>query len=161
MLWQHYGLLDAEGGVPRFVGNLQQSDLTWGVRGAELSCFAVLEGHKHDLFVRMASRAGSLFDEEKVNTIKRRIAKETLRDDTQAGSTGKPTAVSNSNPLGIWINFLLYHLSMANPGWERAHKIEPDPFSLSLAALERLAEEQAVSKVDRSNRALSGIDFRV
>jgi hypothetical protein len=135
--------------------------MTWGVRGAELSCYAVIEGSKYDLFVRMASRAGSLFDEEEVKTIKLRIAKETMRDDSNAGSKGKPTAVSNSNPLAIWINFLLYHLSLANPGRERAHKIEPDPFSLSLAALERLAEEKAVSKVDRSSRALSGIEFKV
>jgi hypothetical protein len=161
MLWQHYGLVGPFGGVDRFVENLQHSDMTWGVRGAELSCYAVIEGAKYDLFVRMASRAGSLFDEEEVKTIKLRIAKETMRDDSQAGSKGKSTAVSNSNPLAIWINFLLYHLSLANPGRERAHKIEPDPFSLSLAALERLAEEKAVSKIDRSSRALSGIEFKV
>lgn len=161
MLWQHYGLIDAEGGAEKLLDDLKRSDMTWGVRGAEISCFAVLDGPKHDLFVRMATRAGSLFDEEEVNTIKLRIANETLKGEAQAGSAGKPTAVSNSNPLAIWINFLLYHLSMANPGRERAHKIEPDPFSLSLAALERLAEQQTVSKVDRSDRALSGIDFKV
>lgn len=161
MLWQHYGVLEPSGGVDRLVENLEHSDMTWGVRGAQLSCYAVIEGPKYDLFVRMASRAGSLFDEEEANTIKLRIAQETMNDDSKASLKGKITSISNSNPLAIWINFLLYHLSLANPGRERSHKIEPDPFSLSLAALERLAEDKAVNKVDRSSRSLSDIEFKV
>jgi hypothetical protein len=50
---------------------------------------------------------------------------------------------------------------MTNPGRERAHQIEPDPFSLSLLALERLEEDQAIKKVDRSNRNLADIGFKV
>jgi len=50
---------------------------------------------------------------------------------------------------------------MTNPGRERAHKIEPDPFSLSLLALERLAEDRAIGKVDRSTRRVTDIKFKV
>ncbi len=50
---------------------------------------------------------------------------------------------------------------MTNPGRERAHSIEPDPFSLSLLALERLASDQTIGKVDRSTRKLADIKFRV
>ena len=69
--------------------------------------------------------------------------------------------VTNDNPLAIWLNYLLYHLSMTNPGRERAPKIEPDPFSLSLLALERLAKDLAIGKIDRSARPLSEIRFKV
>src|ERR1019366_2922096 len=57
MLWQYYGNLGVEGDVERLVENLETSDLKWGLRGAALSMFAVLEGVTCDLFVRMATRA--------------------------------------------------------------------------------------------------------
>jgi hypothetical protein len=39
--------------------------------------------------------------------------------------SAKPIAVTNDNPLAIWLNYLLYHVSMTNPGREHASKIEP------------------------------------
>jgi hypothetical protein len=62
--------------------------------------------------------------------------------------------------LAIWLNYLLYHVSVTNPGRGRAHKIEPDPFSLSLLALERLARDLSIGKIDRSTRLLSEIKFK-
>jgi len=56
---------------------------------------------------------------------------------------------------------LLYYLSLINPGRELAHKIEPDPFSLSLLALERLAVDNAVGKVDRSSAPFGDLRFKV
>lgn len=161
MLWQYYGPISHEDDTARFLANLQESELKWGLRGAEISSFAVIEGQPYDLFVRMAQRAGNLFDEEEAGTIKSRVIDEILQSERSTHPSAKPTAVTNSNPLAIWINFLLYHLSMTNPGRERAHKIEPDPFSLSLLALERLAEDRAIGKVDRSIRSLADIKFKV
>jgi hypothetical protein len=83
---------------------------------------------------------------------------ESQRDDN---SSSKPIGATNSDPLAIWTNYLLYHLSTTNPGREHAQRIEPDPFSLSLLALERLAEDQSIGKIDRSNSRLGEIKFRV
>lgn len=160
MLWQYYGPIGPEDDTAGFLANLQESELKWGLRGTKISSFAVVEGQAYDLFVRMAQRAGSLFDEEEAGAIKCRVIDEILRSECSAHPSAKPTAVTNSNPLAIWINFLLYHLSMTNPGRERAHKIEPDPFSLSLLALERLAEDRAIGKADRSTRSLTDITFK-
>ncbi len=109
----------------------------------------------------MALRAGSLFDEEEVRTIRSQVQDDILLKETTEHSSGKPTTVTNDNPLAIWLNYLLYHLSMTRPGRERASKIEPDPFSLSLLALERLAKDLTIGKIDRSARPLSEIRFKV
>lgn len=161
MLWQYYGSMGAEQDTQRLLANLQDSDLKWGLRGAELTSFAVIEGAACGLFVRMAQRAGSLFDEEEARTIKFRVVEEILQSARNEHTSAKPTAVANNNPLAIWLNYLLYHLSMTNPGRERSHKIEPDPFSLSLLALERLAEDHVIGKIDRSTRSLNEIKFKV
>jgi hypothetical protein len=108
----------------------------------------------------MAQRAGSLFDEEEAREIKSRVVNEILQSERSEPPSAKPTAVTNDNPLAIWLNYLLYHLSMTNPGREHAHKIEPDPFSLSLLALERLAEDHTIGKIDRSTRRLAEIEFK-
>jgi hypothetical protein len=50
---------------------------------------------------------------------------------------------------------------MTHPGREYAHWIEPDPFALSLLALERLAQEHTIGKIDRSTSNLTDIRFRV
>jgi len=161
MLWQFYGSVNGEHGAERLFADLKQSDLQYGIRGAYFSSVAILEGEGCDLFVQMAKRAGSLFDEAEARSVKSKIAEELLASELYRNSSVKPTAVQNDNPLAIWINYLLYHLSLNNPGRERARKIEPDPFSLSLLALERLFTERAIGKVDRSTRKLSEINFRV
>ncbi|MCX7017274.1 MAG: TIR domain-containing protein [Candidatus Sumerlaeota bacterium] len=161
MLWQYYGSIRADHETQRFLNNFQESDLQWGLRGAELSSFAVIEGTACDLFVRMALRAGSLFDEEEARTITSRVVDEILQRELAEHPSSKPLAVTNGNPLAIWLNYLLYHLSMTNPGRERSYNIEPDPFSLSLLALERLATDLAIGKIDRSASLLREIRFKV
>jgi hypothetical protein len=161
MLWQYYGLVGLGKDIEDFSANLQASDLKWGLMGAELTCFAVLEGPACDLFVRMANRAGSLFDEDEALTIRSRVVNEIFESLHTEASSAKPNAVTNNNPLAIWLNYLLYHLSMTNPGREQAERVEPDPFTLSLLALERLLEDQMIGKVDRSARRLADIEFKV
>lgn len=60
MLWQYYGKLGSDYSSEKFVNDLQNSDLKWGIRGAKASSFGIVEGDNCDLFVRMAKRAGSL-----------------------------------------------------------------------------------------------------
>lgn len=153
--------MNSQQGADRLALNLAQSDLRWGARGARLSSFAILEGEGCELFVRMAQRAGSLFDNAEAESIKSKVVQELTSSEHRRDPSTKPTIVTNDNPLAIWINFLLYHLSLTNPGRERARKIEPDPFALSLLAIERLLTERAIGKVDRSTRTLSDINFRV
>ncbi len=161
MLWQYYGTLKSDQDIERFVTNLTESQIQWGLRGAELSRFGVLEGKGHELFVRMAQRAGALFDQAEAQSIHSKIVNEVIAAEQARQPSAKPAAVANNNPLAVWINYLLYHLSITNPGREHAQKIAPDPFSLSLLALERLLVEGAIGKIDRSIRPISEISFQV
>ncbi|MEK6258225.1 MAG: disease resistance protein [Planctomycetota bacterium] len=161
MLWQYYGAIKGDGDIEGFVTNLQDSELQWGLRGSALSLLGVIEGEACQLFVRMATRAGSLFSEEEARHIKSHIISEILDAEKSKDPSAKPMTVTNDHPLSIWLNFLLYHLSMVNPGRERANKIDPDPFSLSLVALERLVVDQAIGKVDRSTCKLADLHFKV
>ncbi len=157
MLWQFYGNLDDAGSTTRFVKSLEESELKWGIRGAKLSAFGVLEGEKVDLFVRMAKRAGSLFSDKESRLIKSRVVNELVEKSTE----GKPTSVVNDNPLAIWLNYLLYHISKVNPERSKSAVIDPDPFSLSLLALERLEVEPSVGKIDRSTSRIEELQFSV
>jgi len=161
MLWQYYGSISGVSGVEQFVADLNDSELQWGIRGSALTFMGVIEGDATPLFVRMASRAGSLFDADESYFIKSRVVSELQDQEAKRIPRGKPTAAVNDNPLAIWLNFLLYHLSLSNPGRDRAHRIEPDLFTLSLLALERLDDEKTVGKVDRSNSKLADLHFKV
>ena len=70
-------------------------------------------------------------------------------------------ATTNSNPLAIWLNYLLYYLSLTYPGRDRVTKIEPDLFTLSLLTLEYLVSDKSIGKSDRSAIGISKITFRV
>lgn len=161
MLWQYYGPIDGKQQIDQLLSNMKESDLKWGLRGAALTQFGVIEGQACQLFVRMATRAGSLFSEEEAQHIKSRVVSEIQANDRIKNQAARPTAVMNDNPLAIWLNFLLYYLSLVYPGRERAMRIEPDPFSLSLLALERLFADRTIGKVDRSARSLIDIRFKV
>ena len=161
MLWQYYGAIEFAKDRIQLVSNLADSELNWGVRGAQLSSFALIEGHAYDLFVRMGMRAGSLFDTTESQTISHKVTGEIIERERLANPTAKPTAVTNGNPLAVWINFLLYHLSLTHPGREKSQRIEPDPFTLSLLALERLAIDQNIGKVDRSRKNIQDLKFEV
>lgn len=161
MLWQYYGAIQSKRRTVGLAKNLEDSDLKWGIRGAERSCFGLLEGDGCELFVRMAQRAGAIFDENEVNSFKSRVVQEIVDAELKRHASAKPIAVSNDNPLALWLNYLLFHLSLTNPGRERAQRIDPDPFTLSLLALERMYSERSIGKVDRSARSLSALRFKV
>lgn len=159
MLWQYYGKMTKKGGPEGFIQNLKDSDLQWGIRGAELSLYAVIEGETCNLFSRMAKRAGCLFNEKEARLIKTGVVGDIQKADRDGVS--KPTAIVNDNAMAVWLNYLLYYISEVNPGREKATKIEPDPFSLSLLALENLLEDPKIEKVDKSLNKLEDINFKI
>ncbi|WP_084513667.1 TIR domain-containing protein [Azovibrio restrictus] len=161
MLWQYYGTLGGDGALLKFQNDLVSSDLKWGIRGAALSCYGLLEGEGLDLFLRMAQRAGSLFDEDEATLLQIRATSEIIENEKKRLDLAKPTVTSNNNPLAVWLNYLIFHLSMTNPGRERSQQIEPDPFSLSLIALERLYVERRITKSDRSTMSADNLNFKV
>lgn len=159
MLWQYYGKIDRKNGAELLVNDLMSSDLQWGVRGSKLSAFAVIEGESCNLFCRMAKRAGSLFHKKEASTLQSRIVSEIQQAEQDGISI--PTAAVNSNEMAIWLNYLLYHISKSNPGKEKQRRIEPDPFSLSLLALEALLDNPSIGKADKSMRKVDQINFKV
>lgn len=159
MLWQYYGEIDGLNGVEKLSNNLEDSNLQWCMRGAKLSCFAVLEGESCKLFTRMANRASSLFNKKEIETISSRVVGEIQKN--RLDENGKPTAVTNRNSVAVWLNYLLYHLSMVSPEQEYSKFIQPDPFSLSLLALEGLLENETIHKVDKSLKKVDSIQFKV
>ncbi|MCG8572527.1 MAG: TIR domain-containing protein [Spirochaetes bacterium] len=159
MLWQYYGKLDVKNGIDKFTRNLRESNLKWGIRGAKLTCFAVIEGESCNLFSRMAKRAGSIFNDKEANIIKNRLVKEI--QEAEKDSVKTSVAVVNDNEMAIWLNFLLYYISKTASGKKILTKIEPDPFSLSLFALESLLNNPKIEKVDKSLSKVDQIDFQV
>jgi hypothetical protein len=159
MLWQYYGKIRPNQDNDEFLKNLQESDLQWGIRGAQVSSFGVIEGAACELFVRMAKRAGNLFNQKEAQQIQSRVLKEIF--EAERDESSKPTGVTNDNVLAVWLNHLLYHISRTKPGREKLNRIEPDPFTLSLLALEQLMVEPKIAKSDRSLSKVEDINFKV
>lgn len=159
MLWQYYGKVASHKDTEDLVENLKQSDLQWGLRGAKLSSFGVIEGDSCDLFVRMAKRAGNLFSRKESSTVSTRVLDEIFKAEKDGKS--KPTGATNTNPLAVWLNYLLFYISQTNPGAERLKRIEPDPYTLSLLALEDLASNLEITKSDQSSSKILNVKFKV
>ena len=161
MLWQFYDILGGERDTSRLAQAATSGPLTWGLPGAQLTCMGIIEGEGFDMFVRMALRAGSLFDEKEVSEIKLRLIRELVESAHAKNPSRKLVTSSNSNPLAVWLNYLLYHLSQTNPGRERSRRIDPDPFTLSLLALEGLSSTPTISKMETSTRTFSDLRFLI
>lgn len=159
MLWQYYGKIEPQGGAEKFIENLRDSDLQWGIRGAKLSAFAVIEGESCALFARMAKRAGSLFNDKESSALKSRVVSEI--QNSEKDGVSKPAAAVNDNEMAVWLSYLLYYISKVSPGKDKLKRIEPDPFSLSLLALEALLESPKIEKVDKSLSRVEDINFKV
>jgi hypothetical protein len=159
MLWQYYGRIDRDSGVTQFIDDLKSSSLQWGIRGAQLSAFAVLEGESCGLFIRMAKRAAGLFNEKEANFLKSRIVSEL--QSTEQKDNLIPTAAVNDDEMALWLNYLLYYVSKVSPGKDKRSRIEPDPFSLSLLALEDLLETEKINKIRASKNRIEEINFKV
>ena len=110
MLWQYIGQLGIENTLNEFVKNLNTSDLKLGIRGAQLTKYAVIEGSATSQFLRMAKRAGALFSAEEAASFKSRVISEIQEESLKSNPKSFPTAAVNDNPLAIWLNLSLIHI---------------------------------------------------
>jgi len=98
MLWQYYGAVGSED-VEILFANVQDSDWKWGLKDAALSSFAIVEGGACELFVRMAKRAGGLFNKAEALTIKCHVQDEIMQGEQSKHHTAKPvSSVDTSKP---------------------------------------------------------------
>ncbi|PHS55679.1 MAG: disease resistance protein [Sulfurimonas sp.] len=155
MLWQYYGQTNSDS----FLENLKDSNLKWGVRGAELSSFGVIEGKTTDLFIKMAQRAGCLFNKKEKEEIKNKTFLKLLKAPVKDNL--KSIGVTNDNSIATWLNYLLYYLSIMASKNEEIKLTQIDPYTLSLFALEQLQDEHSIEKVDKSVEKLENIEFDV
>jgi hypothetical protein len=159
MLWQYYGKINAEHTSNDFLSNIKTSNFQWGVRGAELSLYGLIEGDSCELFLRMARRAAHIFNDKEATIIKSKVVNE-IREKRQ-DTKSKSVVATNDNLLAVWLNYLLYYISMVYPEKQGIRTIDIDPFSLSLLALEQLLDEPIIEKVDKSVSKLEDIQFDV
>jgi nucleoside phosphorylase len=147
-LWNYVGTFNADN-LPDF---RSLHFTAYGPLGSALSAFAIIHGPETELFRRMATRAGSLnFVSELV------IAEVTTALPRQfdfPNALGKPLFVTNSNPLAVWINFVLFCV-----GKFQSKRLDPltlpvDPFAASLAACDHVLDlmHQSDAEPERSAR---------
>lgn len=141
-LWQYYGKVESEESIEKLFYDMHFMKTDYGIFGAKFSAFAVIEGEKMELFKRMGDRAGSLFSDKEVSKIDDLTKKDLITDD----EPGKPVYIRNPNPLAVWINFVLYHLSISHPMRFKSTKLAVDPFTASLRAIDHLLEEKTISR---------------
>jgi hypothetical protein len=158
MLWQYYGQLsDDDAQIRRFVENLQASDIKRaGVRGSNFSCFALVEGTEVARFVRMATRAGSVFSEDEAQRIRMRASKDFKSNLPKE----KSIFIGNTNPLSIWLNHVLYHLGNTHPRYLSEVKLHLDPFAASLSAIDELLKPRS-RRSQRKRSKLESKSFQV
>ena len=161
MLWQYLGQLGAENAIENLGKNISESDPKWGIRGAQLTKIGVIEGEGTKQFIKMAKRAGSIFNEQESMSFKSRVVSEIFAEELKKNAKSKPASAVNDNPLAVWLNYLLFYLSQTYPNREKSIRIEPDLFTLSLLALEQLVKETEIGKSDKSNTELTKINFKV
>lgn len=161
MLWQYLGNLKGDDEIDEFIDNVNDSNLKWGIRGAKFSKYGLIEGKITDKFVRMAKRAGALFSQEEALKINTRVVNEIKNEELKKDPKCMPSIGTNSNPLAIWLNYLLFYISETYPYREYSTKIEPDVFTLSLLALERLYNDLSMNNTNKSVSDVSKINFKV
>lgn len=158
MLWQYYGLMSD---THKFTMDVINRHEIWGVLGAELSAYSLLEGETCHLFIRMANRAGALFSEKEREKIKSKQLEELVAEGISNPEGGKPVCAHNTANASIWLHYLLYFISKIRPNSADLTRIDIDPFTLSLMALEDLLENEMIQKVDKSTTKLEDINFKV
>lgn len=158
-LWQYYGKINEEHTPEDFIENLKESNPQWGIRGAQISAFGLIEVDTCHLFLKMARRAAHLFSKKEAEIISSKVVNE-IRE-SKADGVSKTIVSANSNALAIWLNYLLYYLSMTSHKREGIRVIDIDPFALSLLALEQLLIDPTIKKVDKSLSKVDDIKFDV
>lgn len=140
-LWQYYGKVGTESSFTDLKESLDLCGTKFGIIGSEFSLDAVIEGDKTDLFKKMADRAGSLLNNMEVESIGNKL-KNSFHEETDLSQV----FVHNTNPLAVWISFLIYHLSITQPKSFCLTKIKVDPFAASLTVIDHLIENNSIEK---------------
>lgn len=157
-LWQYYGKIESEESIKKLHENIRTSKSKYGVRGSKYSAFAMLEGKKIDLFLRIARRAGKLFSDKESKLIQDQVDIELIENDQDVG---KPVSVKNGHPIAIWLNYILYNTSISHPKRFAETVVNLDPFLESLHVIEHLLEDKSISRRKRSISNIENIQFKV
>ncbi|MDH5572063.1 MAG: TIR domain-containing protein [Gammaproteobacteria bacterium] len=157
-LWQYYGKIETEESIKQLVENIKTSENKYGVRGSKYSAFAMLEGEKIDLFLRISRRAGKLFSDKELKLIERNVDLELIENDKDEG---KPVSVKNDNSIAMWLNYVLYNTSVSHPKRFAETVVNLDPFLESLHAIEQLLENKTISRGKRIISNIEDIQFKV
>jgi len=157
-LWQYYGKIESEESIKQLCENIKTSESKFGVRGSKFSAFAMLEGEKIDLFLRIARRAGKLFSDKELKLIEKNVDLELIENDNDVG---KPVSVKNGNPIAMWLNYVLYNTSVSHPKRFAETVVNLDPFLESLHAIEHLVSEKTISRGKRTISNIEDIKFKV
>ncbi|MGB8509564.1 MAG: TIR domain-containing protein [Pyrinomonadaceae bacterium] len=153
MLWQYFGNLESDSSADEPI-NIHPTK--YGVNDAKVTAFAVIAGPQTKLFRRMAYRAGSLIPKEIRDDISIRIMENVIDPDLP----GKPIFVANSDPLSVWLNFILIFISTFQPERFRQQTLDVDPFAASLVVLDSLIENENKHKSGASILNMSNIEER-
>lgn len=155
VLQQYFGRIT---NTEKLINNWTSSDLQWGLRGAYSTLCAVIEGEQCNHFVRMAKRTGNIFNNHDTEIF---TSEYRLKPHPKYASVNGPEVRStNSDKLALWLLYLLYYVSKTHPGTDKCENIEPDPYTLSLLALEDLYNSLEVKKIDKSQKAIDDIHFK-
>jgi hypothetical protein len=133
VLWQYFGNAGNDFDFDEFVS---VEPTNYGHPKAKVIAYGLIVGEQTDLFRRMAHRAGSLLPDEVRFEMARRIM-ENVADPTVPG---KPIFGSNSDPLAVWLNFVLMIGSTLQPERFNRRTLPIDPFTASLTAVEFLLD---------------------
>lgn len=105
----------------------------------------------------MAHRAGTLFTEKEMKEIRNKIQDDLL----DKKDSGKQVFIVNSNPLAVWINYILFNLSKYHKKRLGLTKLNVDPFTASLTAIDHLLETGIIEKGPSSLISLDDKKFKV
>ncbi len=176
-IWQYYGRIDTKEEYQEQMTHVHNADSSKPVNripGAQIYCFASLDGKDTKRFLRMAQRAGNQFSDKEVRSFHTQREQEIIRSlpglrergyvgdlKIWSGLFGQPMTVTNSNPVAVWLNFLHYNGDKNNPLQGRNHEVDLDPAVESLYAIEHLLEEHTMSKRSHRRSKLTDDNFRV
>jgi hypothetical protein len=130
-LWQYFGSGDEA--KERLITSVTSGVTDYGLRQAELTGIAVIEGRETDLFKRMAIRAGSLLPDDVDKVIVSNVMDQFGK---QSSSDCPRIVVTNRNPLAKWLNFILMATATSYPERFHSSTLVVDPFAASLTAFD-------------------------
>lgn len=131
VLWQYFGNAGHDFDIDKFAST---PPTNYGHPCAKVIAYGLIAGEQTHLFRRMAHRAGSLLPDEVRFEMSRRIMDNVVDPEVP----GKPVFDSNSDPLSVWLNFVLMIGSTLQPERFRRRTLPVDPFAASLTAIDFL-----------------------